>query len=73
MKIIAALAGVLAPVSAFAATGLVENNSGICVFMFFGYCALIVSVQFIPAILLFICMGKVIVSVVSESFVVQKN
>ena len=73
MKIIATLAGVLAPVSAFAATGLVENNSGICVFMFFGYCALIISVQFIPAILLFICMVNVIVSVVSKSFVVQKT
>jgi hypothetical protein len=73
MKIIATLAGVLAPVSAFAATGLVENNSGICVFMFFGYCALIVIVQFIPAILLFICLVKVIVTVVSESFVFQKN
>jgi hypothetical protein len=73
MKIIAALSGVLALVSAFAAMGLVENNSGICVFMFLGYCALIVSIQFIPAILLFICMVKVIVSVISESFVVQKN
>jgi hypothetical protein len=73
MKIIATLAGVLAPVSAFAATGLVENNSGICLFMFFGYCALIVSIQFIPAILLFICMVKVILSVLSKSFVVQKN
>jgi len=73
MKILAALAGVLALVSAFAAAGLVENNSGICVFMFFGYCALIISAQFIPAILLFFCMVKVIVSVVSGSFVVQKN
>jgi hypothetical protein len=73
MKIIATLAGLLALVSAFAATGLVENNSGICVFMFFGYCALIISIQFIPAFLLFICMVKVIVSVVSESLVVQKN
>jgi hypothetical protein len=72
MKIIATLAGLLAPVSAFAATGLVENNSGICVFMFLGYCALIISVQFIPAILLFICMVKVILSVLSKSFVVQK-
>jgi len=73
VKIIATLAGVLAPLSAFAATGLVENNSGICEFMFFGYCALLVSVQFIPATLLLICMVKVIVSVISESFVVQKN
>ena len=73
MKTIAILAGILAPVSAFAATGLMENNSGTCVFMFLGYCALIVSAQFIPAILLFICMVKVIVSVVSESFVVQEK
>ena len=73
MKIITTLAGVLAPVSAFAATGLVENNSGICVFIFFGYCALIVSAQFILAILFFICLVKVIMSVVSKSFVVQKN
>ena len=73
MKIIVTLAGVLAPVSAFAATGLMENNSVTCVFMFLGYCALIVSAQFIPAILLFICMVKVIVSVVSESFVVQEK
>jgi hypothetical protein len=73
MKIIAALAGVLALVTAFAAAGLVENNSGVCVFMFFGYCALIVMAQFIPATLLFICMVKVIVSVVSKRSVVQNN
>ena len=73
MKIIATLAGVLALVTAFAAAGLVENNSGICVFMFFGYCALIVIAQFIPATLLFICMVKVIVSVISKRFVVQNN
>jgi len=73
MKTIAILAGVLAPVSALAATGLAENNSGICVFLFFGYCALIVMAQFIPATLLFICMVKVIVSVISKRFVVQNN
>lgn len=73
MKIIATLAGVLALVTAFAAAGLVENNSGICVFMFFGYCALIIIAQFIPATLLFICMVKVIVSVISKRFVVQNN
>ena len=72
MKIIATLTGVLAPVSAFAATGL-ENSSGICMFMFLGYCVLMVSVQFIPAILILICMVKVIVSVVSERFAVQEN
>ena len=73
MKKIAALAGVLIPVSAFAATGLIESHSGICVFMFFGYCTLIVIVQFVPAVLFFIIMVKVIMSVVSESFAVQKS
>ncbi len=73
MKIIATLAGVLILVSAFAASGLLENSSGVCVFLFFGYCALIVGAQFILAILFFICLVKVIMSVVSKSFVVQKN
>jgi len=73
MKIIATLAGVLALVSAFAASGFLENNSGVCVFMFFGYCALIVGAQFILAIVFFVCLAKVIISVVSKSFVVQKN
>jgi len=80
MKILATLAGVLAPVSAFAATGVMENSTDICVFMFFGYCALIiiaqfvpVLAQFVPAIIFFICMVKVTVTVVSESFAVQKT
>jgi len=73
MKIIAILAGVLALVSAVAVAGLVENNSGVCVFMFFGYCGLIILAQFIPATLLFICMIKVLVSVISKRSVVQNN
>jgi len=73
MKTIAALAGVLTFVTAFAATGLIESNSSICVFMFFGYCSLIVIVQFVPAVIFFIIMVKVIVSVVSDSFAAQKS
>ena len=73
MKIITVLAGVLTPVSALAAKGLIENNSGICVFIFFGYCALIFIIQFVLAALFFVSIVKVIVSVVSESFAVQKN
>ena len=73
MKIITVLAGVLTPVSALAAKGLIENNSGICVFIFFGYCALIFIIQFVLAALFFVSMAKVIVSVVSERFAVQKN
>jgi hypothetical protein len=70
MKIIATLTGVLSPVSAFAATGLTESNSSIFVWIFLGYCTLIVIAQFIPAVLLFTSMVKVIVSAVTESFAV---
>ena len=73
MKIIASLVGVLALISAFAISGLAENNSGVCAFIFFGYCALIVGAQFILAIVFFVCLAKVIISVVSKSVVVQKN
>ena len=70
MKIIAILTGVLTPVSAFATTGLIENSGGIFVWVFLGYCALIVIAQVIPAVVLFTSMVKVIVSVVTESFAV---
>ncbi|MDA3916423.1 MAG: hypothetical protein PF690_05565 [Deltaproteobacteria bacterium] len=70
MKTIAILTGVLTPVSAFAATGLIENGSSIFVWAFLGYCALLVVVQAIPAVLLFTSMVKVIVSVITESFAV---
>ena len=70
MKTIATLAGVLTPVSAFAATGLTESNSSIFVWIFLGYCTLIVIAQVIPAVLLFTSMVKVIVSVVTERFAV---
>ena len=73
MKIIATLTGVLIPVSAFAATGLTESNSSIFVWIFLGYCSLIVIAQVIPAVILFTSMVKVIVSVVSESFAVEQN
>ncbi len=70
MKTIIVLTGVLATVSAFAVTGLIENGSGIFVWVFLGYCALIVIVQAIPAVILFTSMVKVIMSVITESFAV---
>ncbi len=68
--IIATLTGVLTPVSALAATGLTESNSSIFVWIFLGYCTLIVIAQFIPAVLLFTSMVKVIVSTVTKNFAV---
>jgi hypothetical protein len=73
MKIITTLAVILSPVSAFAATGLIENSSDIFVLMFFGFFALIGIIQLLPVVFVFTVMVQVIVSVVSESFAIQKN
>ena len=44
--------------SAMAAAGLREDNSGIVVWVFLGFCALIVVAQLLPAILLMFGMVK---------------
>lgn len=65
--LITTIMGTIAPVTAFAATsGLSEDNSGIFVWIFLGFCALIVVAQIIPALLLMTGMVKGIVSVVKE-------
>ena len=65
--LITTIVGTLAPVSAFAAaSGLREDNSGIFVWVFLGFCALIVVAQVIPAILLMTGMVKGVVSVVRD-------
>ena len=65
--LITTIVGTLAPVTAFAAaSGLREDNSGIFVWVFLGFCALIVVAQVIPAILLMTGMVKGVVSVVRE-------
>ncbi len=64
--LITAIVGMLAPVTAFAASGLSEDNSGIFVWVFLGFCALIVVAQVIPALLLMTGMVKGLVSVVKD-------
>ena len=64
--LITTIVGTLAPVTAFAANGLSEDNSGIFVWVFLGFCALIVVAQVIPAVLLMTGMVKGIVSVVKN-------
>ena len=54
-----------APVTAFASGGRVDD-SGIFVWVFLGFCALIVVAQVIPAVLLMTGMVKGVVSVVKE-------
>lgn len=64
---ITTIAGALAPVTAFAAAnGLREDNSGIFVWVFLGFCALIVVAQVIPAILLMTGMVKGVVAAVKD-------
>lgn len=64
--LITTIAGTLAPVTAFAASGAREDSSGIFVWVFLGFCALIVVAQVIPAVLLMVGMAKGIGSVVKE-------
>jgi len=65
--LITTIVGILAPVTAFAAaSGLREDNSGIFVWVFLGFCALIVVAQIVPAILLMTGMVKGLVSVVKD-------
>jgi hypothetical protein len=64
--LITTIVGTLAPVTAFAASGVREDNSGIFVWVFLGFCALIVVAQVIPALLLMTGMVKGLVSVVKD-------
>ena len=62
--LITTIIGTIAPATAFAAAnGLSEDNSGIFVWVFLGFCALIVVAQVIPAVLLMTGMVKGAVSV----------
>ena len=61
---IATIAG-LAPVAAFAAGGRVDD-SGFFVWIFLGFCALIVVAQVIPAVLLMFGLVKGVGQVVTE-------
>ena len=72
MRAIATLMGILAPVTAFAAGGRVDD-SGIFVWVFLGFCALIVVAQVIPAVMLMFGMVKGIVSVVKDEKIEVEN
>ena len=69
---IASLA-VLVPVAAFAASSNHVDNSGIFVWIFLGFCALIVMAQVIPAILLVFGMMKGISRVVSDKNIATES
>jgi len=64
--LITTIVGTLAPVTAFAASAVREDSSGIFVWVFLGFCALIVVAQVIPAVLMATGMVKGLVSVVRD-------
>ena len=66
MKTLATIIGLLAPATAFAATGAREDSSGLFVWIFLGFCSLIVVAQVIPAVLLMFGMAKGVVAAAKE-------
>ena len=52
MKALATIMGIIAPATAFAASGASDEGSGIFVWIFLGFFAMIVVGQLVPAIML---------------------
>ena len=73
MRALTTLMGIIAPATAFAASGAREDSSGIFVWIFLGFCALIVVAQVVPAIMLMFGMAKGIASVVKEEIAPVKK
>jgi hypothetical protein len=69
MRTLTTIMGIIAPATAFATSGAHEDSSGIFVWIFLGFCALIILTQIAPAILLMFGMVKGIKSVVKDEIV----
>jgi hypothetical protein len=52
MKALATIMGIIAPATAFAASGASDEGSGVFVWIFLGFFAMIVVGQLVPAIML---------------------
>jgi hypothetical protein len=52
MRALATIMGIIAPATAFAASGAGEEGSGIFVWIFLGFFAMIVVGQLVPAVML---------------------
>ena len=63
MKTLATIIGTIAPTTAFAASTPRVDDSGFFVWIFLGFCALIVIAQVVPAVLLMVGMAKGITGV----------
>ena len=57
MRSLATIIGIIAPATAFASEGRTDN-SGIFVWIFLGFCALIIVAQALPAILMLMGVTK---------------
>ncbi|KAB0671782.1 hypothetical protein F6V30_04165 [Oryzomonas sagensis] len=64
MKTLATIIGTIAPATAFAASAPRVDDSGLFVWIFLGFCALIVAAQLMPALLLMFGMAKGVKGVV---------
>jgi hypothetical protein len=73
LGLIATIMGIIAPATAFAASGAGEESSGIFVWIFLGFCALIIAAQIVPAVLLMFGMVKGVASVVKEKMATDKK
>jgi hypothetical protein len=73
MKALTTIMGIIAPATAFAASGAAEEGSGIFVWIFLGFCALIIAMQIVPAALLLFGMAKGVASVVKEEMAADKK
>ena len=58
MKALATIMGIIAPATAFAASGAADDGSGLFVWIFLGFFALIIVGQLVPAIMLITGMVK---------------
>jgi hypothetical protein len=66
MKTLATIIGIIAPATAFAASTPRVDDSGLFVWIFLGFSALIIIAQAVPAVLLMFGMAKGITGIVSD-------
>jgi hypothetical protein len=66
MKALATIIGTIAPATAFAASTPRVDDSGLFVWIFLGFCALIVIAQIVPAVLLMFGMAKGVTGIVRD-------
>ena len=62
MKALATIMGIIAPATAFAASGAADDGSGLFVWIFLGFFALIIVGQLVPAFMLITGLVKGIAS-----------